>query len=68
VKTLRRYLRTEIIQATGFVLFGLLALFSFFELINQLDDVGRAGYQLRQVFIYVLLGLPTRTYENTWRS
>jgi len=63
VKTLRRYLRTEIIQATGFVLFGLLALFSFFELINQLDDVGRAGYQLRQVFIYVLLGLPTRTYE-----
>ncbi|HUL66899.1 MAG TPA: LPS export ABC transporter permease LptG [Burkholderiaceae bacterium] len=63
MKTLRRYLRTEIIQATGFVLFGLLALFSFFELINQLDDVGRAGYQLRQVFIYVLLGLPTRTYE-----
>jgi lipopolysaccharide export system permease protein len=53
----------EIIQATGFVLFALLALFAFFELINQLDDVGRAGYQLREVFIYVLLGLPTRTYE-----
>jgi lipopolysaccharide export system permease protein len=53
----------EIIQATGFVLFGLLALFSFFELINQLDDLGRASYSLRQVFIYVLLGLPTRTYE-----
>jgi len=45
------------------VLFALLALFSFFELINQLDDVGRAGYQLREVFIYVLLSLPTRTYE-----
>jgi len=63
VRTLRRYLRLEIIQATGFVLFALLALFSFFELINQLDDVGRAGYQLREVFIYVLLSLPTRTYE-----
>jgi len=63
LKTLRRYLRVEIIQATGFVLFALLALFSFFELINQLDDVGRAGYQLREVFIYVLLSLPTRTYE-----
>ena len=63
MKTLRRYLRIEIIQATGFVLFALLALFSFFELINQLDDVGRAGYQLREVFIYVLLSLPTRTYE-----
>ena len=63
MRTLRRYLRLEIIQATGFVLFALLALFSFFELINQLDDVGRAGYQLREVFIYVLLSLPTRTYE-----
>src|SRR5262245_18747907 len=63
MRTLRRYLRLEIIQATGFVLFALLALFSFFELVNQLDDVGRAGYQLREVFIYVLLGLPTRTYE-----
>jgi lipopolysaccharide export system permease protein len=63
MKTLRRYLRIEIIQATGFVLFALLSLFSFFELINQLDDVGRAGYQLKEVFIYVLLSLPTRTYE-----
>lgn len=63
MRTLRRYLRIEIIQATGFVLFALLSLFSFFELINQLDDVGRAGYQLKEVFIYVLLSLPTRTYE-----
>jgi len=63
VRTLRRYLRLEIIQASGFVLFALLALFSFFELLNQLDDVGRAGYQLREVFIYVLLSLPSRTYE-----
>jgi len=63
MRTLRRYLRLEIIQATGFVLFALLSIFSFFEIINQLDDVGRSGYQLRDVFIYVLLGLPTRTYE-----
>ena len=63
MKTLRRYLRIEIVQATGFVLFALLALFSFFEFIKELDDVGRAGYELRQVFIYVLLSQPTRTYE-----
>lgn len=63
MRTLRRYLRSEIVVATGFVLFALLSLFSFFELINQLDDVGRAGYQLHNVFIYVLLSLPTRTYE-----
>jgi lipopolysaccharide export system permease protein len=63
LRTLRRYLRSEIIQATGFVLFALLSLFSFFELLKELDDVGRAGYQLREVFTYVLLSLPTRTYE-----
>jgi lipopolysaccharide export system permease protein len=63
MKTLRRYLRREIVEATGFVLFALLSLFSLFELINQLDDVGQAGYQLRHVLLYVLLSLPTRTYE-----
>jgi len=63
MRTLSRYLRSEIVAATGFVLFALVALFSFFELINQLDDVGQAGYQLRQVFLYVLLSLPTRAYE-----
>jgi lipopolysaccharide export system permease protein len=63
MRTLRRYLRSEIVVATGFVLFALLSLFSFFELIRELDEVGRAGYRLRNVFVYVLLSLPTRTYE-----
>jgi lipopolysaccharide export system permease protein len=63
VKTLRRYIAREVAAATGFVLFALLALFAFFELINELEEVGRAGYQLPQVFTYVLLTQPTRIYE-----
>lgn len=63
VRTLRRYLAREVAAATGFVLFALLALFAFFELINELEEVGRAGYQLPQVFWYVLLTQPTRIYE-----
>ncbi|MCX8003799.1 MAG: LPS export ABC transporter permease LptG [Burkholderiaceae bacterium] len=63
MKTLRRYLAREVVTATGFVLFALLSLFAFFELINELEEVGRAGYQLPQVFLYVLLIQPTRVYE-----
>lgn len=63
MKTLRRYLAREVAVATGFVLFALLALFAFFELINELEEVGRANYQLPQVFLYVLLTQPTRIYE-----
>jgi len=63
MKTLQRYLWREIATATAFVLVALLSLFAFFELINQLDDVGDAGYQLRTAFAFVLLKMPTLAYE-----
>lgn len=63
MKTLRRYLWREIATATAFVLAALLSLFAFFELINQLDDVGQAGYQMRTAFSFVLLKMPSLAYE-----
>ena len=63
MKTLQRYLWREIAAATAFVLVALLALFAFFELINQLDDVGQNGYELRTAFAFVLLKMPTLAYE-----
>lgn len=63
MRTLRRYLWREIVTATAFVLAALLALFAFFELINQLDDVGEAGYHLRTAFGYVVLKMPSLAYE-----
>lgn len=63
MKTLRRYLWREIVTATAFVLMALLSLFAFFELINQLDDVGQASYHLRTAFGFVLLKLPALAYE-----
>lgn len=62
MRTLRRYLTREIALATGFVLFALLALFAFFDLIAQLEDIS-SGYQLSTAFAYVALSLPSRTYE-----
>jgi LPS export ABC transporter permease LptG len=63
MRTLRHYLWREIAQATLFVLFALLALFMFFDLVQQLDEVGRRGFRLQHAFSFVALSLPARTYE-----
>jgi lipopolysaccharide export system permease protein len=62
-RTLERYLARQIYAAVGFVLFGFLALFAFFDLIGELADLGKVDYQLRQVFTFVLLSMPTHAYE-----
>jgi lipopolysaccharide export system permease protein len=63
VITLKRYLGKEVAQATGFVLAALLAIFAFFDVVGQLDDVGQAGYTLSAALMYVLLSQPSRVYE-----
>jgi lipopolysaccharide export system permease protein len=63
VRTLERYLARQIYAATGFVLLGFLGLFAFFDLIGELEDLGKANYHLRQVFTFVLLSAPTHAYE-----
>lgn len=63
VITLKRYLAKEVAQATGFVLLALLAIFAFFDVVGQLDDVGQGGYTLRAALLYVLLSQPSRIYE-----
>ncbi|HYF58033.1 MAG TPA: LPS export ABC transporter permease LptG [Burkholderiaceae bacterium] len=58
-----RYLAREIVRGVLFVLFGFLALFAFFDLVNELDDLGRGGYRLQHAIAYVVLTLPSHTYE-----
>jgi lipopolysaccharide export system permease protein len=62
-RTLERYFARQIFGATGFVLVGFLALFAFFDLIGELNDLGKGSYDLRQVFAYVLLNMPAHAYE-----
>lgn len=57
------YLIREISIGILAVLFGFLALFAFFDLINELEDIGRAGYRLHHAVLYVLLSLPGHVYE-----
>jgi lipopolysaccharide export system permease protein len=63
LRTLERYFARQIFGAVGFVLFGFLALFAFFDLIKELSDLGNGDYQLRQVFTFVLLSMPAHAYE-----
>jgi lipopolysaccharide export system permease protein len=62
-RTLERYFARQIFGATGFVLLGFLALFAFFDLIGELNDLGKGAYDLRQVFMFVLLNAPAHAYE-----
>ena len=58
-----RYLAREIYGATALVLLAFLGLFAFFDFINELEDIGKGGYQLYQAVAYVAMILPGRVYE-----
>lgn len=60
---LHRYLAREIFASTAFVFLALLALFSFFDLIRELGDLGKGNYHLLQVLAFVVLTLPSHIYE-----
>ncbi len=63
LKVYERYLAREIYAGTALVLAAFLMLFAFFDLIHEIEDVGKGGYQLQHAVIYVLLTLPGRSYE-----
>lgn len=63
LKLYERHLAREIYAATGLVLLAFLLLFAFFDLIHQLESVGRGGYQIQHALGYVILTLPGRMYE-----
>jgi lipopolysaccharide export system permease protein len=61
--TLRAYLAREIYGATLFAFAAFLALFAFFDLINELGDLGRGDYRLQHVLAFVTLSAPSHIYE-----
>ena len=62
-KVFERYLGREIYSATALVLTAFLALFAFFDLVREFEDIGHGSYQFYQAVIYVSLTLPGRAYE-----
>lgn len=63
MRTLRNYLGREVAIAVLLVFVALLLLFAFFDLVEQMKDLGRGNYQLRHVLLHVLLSAPNHVYE-----
>jgi lipopolysaccharide export system permease protein len=66
LKTLRRLIYGEVIGAVAFVTLGFLSLFFFFDLVEEIQAVGRhadTGYRLVHALTYVTLMIPSHLYE-----
>lgn len=70
MRTIRRLIYGEVFAAVFFVLLAFLSLFFFFDLVDELPDVGRRSpidanltYSLADALIYVGLLIPSRVYE-----
>lgn len=63
MRLIRRYLTREIVSATLLVLAALIALFAFFDLLRELENVGQGQYRLPVAVTYVLLSVPGHIYE-----
>ena len=73
MRTIRRLIYGEVMAAIAFVAVGFLALFFFFDLVDELQYLGKnaAGavsadansYQIRHALLYVALLIPSHLYE-----
>ena len=71
MKTIRRLIYGEVLASIALVLLGFLALFMFFDLIDELQYLGKGSaipaateiYQVRHALLYVTLLVPNHLYE-----
>lgn len=63
MSTLRSYFAREIYRASAFAMIAFLALFAFFDMVNELDELGTGGYRLRHALEFVALSMPGHVYE-----
>jgi lipopolysaccharide export system permease protein len=66
MKTVRRLLHGEIVRAVSFVLVGFLALFLFFDVVDELQNLANLasqGYKLHHALLFVALKTPSHIYE-----
>ena len=66
MQTIRRMIYAEVLSAVGFVTLGFIALFFFFDFVDELPDVGRGvagAYTLVHALTSVVLLVPSHLYE-----
>jgi lipopolysaccharide export system permease protein len=60
---INRYLIQEIVSSILLIMLALIAMFSFFDLIQELESLGKGEYGLSNVLIFVLLSAPGHVYQ-----
>ncbi len=63
MRTIRRLIYSEVLSAVLFVTLGFIALFFFFDFVDDLPNVGRDAYRLSHSLAYVSLLVPSHLYE-----
>ena len=71
MKTIRRLIYGEVLASISLVALGFLALFFFFDLVDELQYLGKSSglqsvkdiYQIRHALVYVSLLVPNHLYE-----
>lgn len=58
-----RYLLKEITVSVTLIMLALIAMFSFFDLMQELESLGRGNYGLSKVLLFVILSAPGHIYE-----
>lgn len=63
MRILNRYFWKESILSILLIMFALLAMFSFFDLIQELENLGRGKYGINNMLVFVLLSIPGHIYD-----
>ncbi len=63
MKVINWYIVKEVLKGSLLALFVLSMLFNLFTLSDELKDLGKGDYQLREIFLFLTLTTPTTIYE-----
>jgi len=63
MKILHKYLLKEVAVNVLLVMLALIAMFSFFDLIQELDALGKGSYGMVKVLLFVFLSIPSHVYD-----
>ncbi len=63
MRILNRYFWQETSLSILTIMLGLLSIFSFFDLIQELDTLGRGNYGIKNMLLFVILSIPGHVYE-----
>ena len=63
MKTFRKMIYRDIALTVGFVTLAFLALFFFFDLVDEFRWIGTGTYELKDALLSVALNIPSHVYE-----